>query len=252
MDEPQAAEGQPPRQARGNGLTAPAWVPLRDVDPRMTVPLLDALRDADVAAYVAPAGSPAGFALEVRLPRMPTDRLWVDARRKQEAAAVVDTALPVLEAGLADDDWAGIVAMFGSRTAQPTGVPVWPAAEDVDAPENGDASSAVAAGGAQETDGLDYVAGYDDYDVVPDDPEDHFVPPDPPLPPRSDTVTRYGWALLLGGLGLLVVPVLLGWSLGSGWGLIGILAVISGFGTLVYRMKDSPPTDSGPDDGAVV
>jgi hypothetical protein len=39
----------------------------------------------------------------------------------------------------------------------------------------------------------------------------------------------------------------------AGWvGLLALAAFMAGFVTLVARMKDRPPTDSGPDDGAVV
>ena len=57
---------------------------------------------------------------------------------------------------------------------------------------------------------------------------------------------------LLGGLALLVLPALFGHAIGSGLLLLAVRAVVGGFLTLVLRLKDGPPDDSGPDDGAVV
>ena len=67
-----------------------------------------------------------------------------------------------------------------------------------------------------------------------------------------DRVGRFAWAGFVGGPVLLVLAALAGLQL-EGW--VGLLAVggfVAGFVTLVARMKDRPPTDSGPDDGAVV
>ncbi len=51
---------------------------------------------------------------------------------------------------------------------------------------------------------------------------------------------------------MLVLAALLGIPL-SGWvGFLALLAFMAGFVTLVARMQDRDPTDSGPDDGAVV
>jgi len=37
-----------------------------------------------------------------------------------------------------------------------------------------------------------------------------------------------------------------------GLGIVGIALMLGGAGALVWYMRDAPPTDSGPDDGAVV
>ena len=232
-EEPSTVDGQPPRQARSNGLPAPAWVPLRDIDPRFATPLLETLRGFAVPAYVAPASGRAGFALEVRLPARPTDRLWVDARLRTEAERIVAQALPGLEAGLHDDDWDAIVAMFNAGSDEPG---TWPAVEDVRRSDDPDDIPRSTLGRS----------------LDPYDDEDHFIPPDPPPAPPARPATKYGWALLLGGLLVLIVPTLFGQPVGSAWSYIAIACVAGGFATLVYQMKDSPPTDSGPDDGAVV
>jgi len=85
-----------------------------------------------------------------------------------------------------------------------------------------------------------------------EDVEDHYQPPPPPPLPQMDRVGRFAWAGFVGGPVLLVLAALAGLQL-EGW--VGLLAVggfVAGFVTLVARMKDRPPTDSGPDDGAVV
>jgi hypothetical protein len=49
-----------------------------------------------------------------------------------------------------------------------------------------------------------------------------------------------------------VLAALLGLHL-DGWvGLLALVGFMAGFVTLVARMKDRPPNDTGPDDGAVV
>lgn len=84
------------------------------------------------------------------------------------------------------------------------------------------------------------------------DTEDHFVPPPPPPLPRTTPATRYGLLALVGGILVLVVPTLLGSPPSALVGFLAVLSVLGGFASLVLRMRDAPPTDSGPDDGAVV
>jgi hypothetical protein len=218
-DEPWRADGAPPRQARTNGLHADAWAPLQDVQPRFTAAILDALRQASVPAYAAPAHGRSGIYFEVQLPRTPTDRLWVDAALRTEATLVVQQILPRLEAELVDD-FDAIVAQLGDSFGSDVTVEGAP----VVAPKT-----------------------FDMYDE-----DEHFIPPDPGPAAPMHPVTRYGWVALLGGVALLVVPTLFAHTLTTGWTLLGIAGIVGGFITLVLRMKDSPPTDSGPDDGAVV
>ena len=56
------------------------------------------------------------------------------------------------------------------------------------------------------------------------------------------------------GLALLLRPSLVGpFQLSpAGIFLVGLTLVLGGAATLVLLMRDAPPTDSGPDDGAVV
>ena len=227
-DQPRTVGGAP-HPGRGNGLPAPAWVAVSDVDPRLADPLLEVLRDADVPAYVAPATGSVGYYLERRLPDRPTDRLYVDARLRAQAEQIVNTTMPTLQEALEDENWAAIVATFD--TEQPPGD--WPDVES--------SASSVDAAPMPPT-----------YAPPVEPEEDHFVPPDPPPLPPAEPVTKYGWTALLGGLGLLIVPMLFRYEIGNTLILIAIGGIIGGFVTLVMRMKDSGSPDDDPDDGAVV
>jgi hypothetical protein len=87
---------------------------------------------------------------------------------------------------------------------------------------------------------------------LPGDDDDHFVPPVPPPMPRLDPVTKGAWAALFGGPVYLLIAVMLSWQVPSWAAFTAVAAFVGGFATLVLRMGDRPPRDSGPDDGAVV
>ena len=82
--------------------------------------------------------------------------------------------------------------------------------------------------------------------------DEHYVPPAPPPLPRLDAVTKGAWLALFGGPGYLLIAVLLGWVVPSWAAFCAVAAFVGGFAALVVRMGDRPPSDSGPDDGAVV
>jgi hypothetical protein len=82
--------------------------------------------------------------------------------------------------------------------------------------------------------------------------DEHFVPPEPPPLPRLDPVSKGAWLALFGGPAYLLLAVLVGWQIPSVAAFCAVAAFVGGFATLVVRMQDRPPTDSGPDDGAVV
>lgn len=85
-----------------------------------------------------------------------------------------------------------------------------------------------------------------------EDSDDHYVPPPPPPLPALDPVAKGAWAALFGGPAYLLVAVMVGWEV-PGWvAFIAVAAFVGGFATLVVRMGDQPPRDSGPDNGAVV
>lgn len=230
---------------RDNGLHAASYERLVDVETHLVEGLLERLRDEEVAAYSAPTGGRPGPYGDTVLPLGPSDSVWVDSARREVAREVADRYLEEVAAEIA---WAGIVADF---EREPTDqVPRWPASEDVD-------DSA-----APRTSGFEELREGVTSPLAPepparrrrrdDDGEDHFEPPPPPPLPSVDPITRLAWAGALGGPGVLVLAALGGVPL-SGWvGLLALLAFMAGFVTLVARMKERPPTDSGPDDGAVV
>ena len=82
--------------------------------------------------------------------------------------------------------------------------------------------------------------------------EERYVPPPPPPLPRADAVTVAAWAGLLGGPALVIIVTLAGVGVARSVAVLALVAFVGGFVTLVARMQDRPPTDSGPDDGAVV
>ena len=87
----------------------------------------------------------------------------------------------------------------------------------------------------------------------PAPPEDEdFVPPVPPPLPSLDPVAKGAWTALFGGPGYLLVATMAGWAI-PGWAaFLAVAAFVGGFATLVIRMGEKPPRDSGPDDGAVL
>ena len=240
---------------RDNGLQAPSYDRLRDVDTHLVDGLLERLRDVDVAAYSSPTAGRRGPYGETVLPGGPSDAVWVDSRRRDEAREVAERYLAEVAEEIA---WAGIVADFDLDSTDE--VPRWPASEDLpdERPphrraegEEGDDGSA-AEHGATYTSFEDLRAATPAPPISRPDPEEHFEPPPPPPLPQVDTISRFAWAAALGGPLLLVLAALAGIPV-AGWvGLLALVAFMGGFVTLVARMKPRPPTDSGPDDGAVV
>lgn len=227
---------------RDNGLHATSYDRLLDVQTHLVEGLLDRLRDEEVAAYSAPAAGRRGPYGDTVLPQTPSDSVYVDSGRRERAREVTDRYLDEVAAEVA---WAGIVADFD----RPPGdeVPRWPVSEDVDDDDRtGPANFEVL------RDGIPAPTLQPGRERGNDLPEDHFQPPAPPPLPTVDPVTRAAWAAALGGPVVLVLAALAGLRL-SGWvGFLALAAFMAGFVTLVARMKDRPPTDTGPDDGAVV
>ncbi len=82
--------------------------------------------------------------------------------------------------------------------------------------------------------------------------DEDFVPPVPPPLPSLDPVAKGAWAALFGGPGYLLLATMAGWAI-PGWAaFLAVAAFVGGFATLVIRMGEKPPRDSGPDDGAVL
>jgi hypothetical protein len=206
---------------RDNGLSARSYERLLEVEAHLVDGLLDRLRDEQVAAYTAPAPGRRGPYGDTVLPAVPSAGVWVDSARSADARAVVDRYLEDVATEVA---WAGIVADLESDRTDPA--PGWPD-RPAEEPRRPAPPRTV-------------------------DPDEHFRPPPPPPLPSIDPVTRLAWGATLGGPATLLLAAIAGIPL-SGWvGLLAVLAFVAGFVTLVARMKPRPPTDSGPDDGAVV
>lgn len=84
----------------------------------------------------------------------------------------------------------------------------------------------------------------------PVEPEEAFVPPEPPPLPHLDLVGRLAWAGTLGGPLLLFGGVLAPGIVGPAVVTVGVLAFVAGFLTLVLRSPNEP--EDGWDDGSVV
>lgn len=83
-----------------------------------------------------------------------------------------------------------------------------------------------------------------------DEPDEGFVPPEPPPLPRGDLVSRLAWAGVLFGPAFLLLTALLWDDAGPLPLALGTLAFVGGFVTLVARMPAR--RDDSDDDGAVV
>jgi hypothetical protein len=263
---------------RDNGLPATSYVRLTDVETHVVDGLLDRLRDEDVAAYVAPSAGRRGPYGDTVLPGMPSDTVYVDSDRRDQARVVVDRYLAEVSEELA---WAGILAGYDQPSVDE--VPRWPASEDVEASAEDPGTDAGRSGGRSTGDQLTYdstLSGFEELRKPPEPGrsdrqeaeeeqaraeaeeaalreaeeamEGHFEPPPPPPVPLPDFVGRLAWAGLLGGPLFLIASTILDLDV-AGWpGFTALAAFVGGFLTLVARMNDRPPTDSGPDDGAVV
>ncbi|AGP58549.1 hypothetical protein [Streptomyces rapamycinicus] len=186
-----------------------------------------------------------------------------------------------------DDDaaFAAIVAAYGEEPQDPPGAERWPAAENLDEERDRDRRSAAdgdtdtdadgsgdgeaATGGLAKPDKTEkpggfivYAPGVGPRDWEPEEPseddfdetdEGHFVPPEPPPLPESDTTSRFAWLGVLGGplllLGVVLFQVEMVWWIAT----LGVGGFLGGFVTLVLRMKDDgEEEDDDPGRGAVV
>ncbi|TDD96869.1 hypothetical protein [Jiangella asiatica] len=165
-----------------------------------------------------------------------------------------------------DDDktWAELVDTFHSSPA-PDGDQPWPAAEEVgpdddrddltsdDVPADGFRDASVTLGplgpgpGREQT--RDEAVDVGD-DAVGTEASDHFVPPTPAPIPRGDGVSRLAWAAVIAPPIALIIVAIMSWRPSDEIVLFAVLAFITGFVTLIARMRGHHPND--PDDGAVL
>ena len=195
-----------------NGLRAPAYVPLTDVDATVGRHLLDALGRARIAAYLVPASVPASV----------TDRrrLFVASDERVDARTIVAATVRALgedepEIPLpADDPLAGIdtEAAFQALIADwhvDTVAAVRDAERDLSR-EDSDWRARLEKPPARDEVWLD---------------EDHYVPPPPPPLPRLAAPTIIAMAVLA------ISIVVLG--LGGQMGLAGNLTLVLGIGGIL-------------------
>jgi hypothetical protein len=165
---------------------------------------------------------------------------------------------PVEAAPDPDDIWQQIVDAWGAESDAP--VPPWPVSEDLDDSRRADEARQPATDdepGARRlrrrTDPAeveDALPAWLEPEALEDD--GHYVPPPPPPVPKVTRQTVGSLVALAVGLVLVFAPNLVGQVQSVGLGLVGIALMLGGAGALVWHMRDAPPTDSGPDDGAVV
>jgi hypothetical protein len=186
-------------------------------------------------------------------------------------------ARPTDSADSTDDVWARLVADFDLPSDQADGR--WPLAEDLPVDADGPAirESDRGAGPGQipygpgPGDGTDaggtpvprrivrrvepgfspavpesLPSEYDPLSIL----DEHFVPDPPPPLPRLRRGTRWALASILAGVVLIVGRAF--WDAIPDAVALGVLAVVGGFIGLVAMMREDRPSDSDPDDGAVV
>jgi len=119
-------------------------------------------------------------------------------------------------------------------------VPPWPVTEDLDTSTESASDARLIR--AADVDGDSELA--DEADAADDE---HFVPPPPPPFPRLHRKTVA--AITSIAVGLLILATNFD---GGTFTVLAVLAILGGLASLVWRMHDGPPTDSGWDDGAVV
>jgi hypothetical protein len=245
---------------RDNGFVARHYVPLADLDPRLADAMLEALRTEGIAAYIVPSTGSLGGYLEVHLPERPRDRLWVDREHHDRATALLsvhsdqhpespeptNVSETAGETDSADDAWASIVAGFDLPAFE--GSP-----DDVSSPVPRRIVRPVEPGFGSSPDSLTPPVTalppsgeYDPLSIL----DEHFVPDPPPPLPRLRRGTRWALLAILVGVALLVgksfsdsIPDAVA---------LGVLAIVGGFVGLVAMMREDRPSDSDPDDGAVV
>lgn len=207
--------------SRGNGLPGSAWVRLADVDPRVADALLDQLAGEGIPAYAAPAQDVDVITGATTGPRL-RDRIFVASGTLDRARAL----LPREEPADLETAWQDVLTSLRGSTPRPAVAP-WPEREEV--------------GGA--------FSPPEPYDEEPaDEVEEHYEPPPPPPLPRVQPATVVAVLAIVVGIVMLFAPA----TQTTEGLLVALAAIVGGCATLVYRMREGPPNDDGPDDGAVV
>jgi hypothetical protein len=214
-----------------NGLHAPAYVPLTDVDPMIGQHLLTALGRARIAAYLVPTEAAA------------RQRLYVASEERVDARTIVVAAVRALSddepappvpadplAGLdTDSEFHALIADWKIDTV----AAIREAERDLTREDADWRARLIKPQSADEV-WLD---------------EDHYVPPEPPPLPRLAAPTIIAMLVLAGSIVFLALGDRLG--LGDGFTLVlGILGLLLGVGILFTRVRDHYRDED--DDGAAI
>lgn len=273
------------RGRRDNGLEATEYAVAGDVDPRLGEHLLDVLAAGGIAAYLQPSADLNPVTRTTTVPPRPVDRLYVDrsflttARDYLTQLADEDpTGAPPTPADPdVEAEWARIVAGYHTEVAADHRS--WPAAEDVAVGESPGAAgttpstrpgpdaagpvetgvrrlpsatdiSGISVGGRADDPSL--LDGLDTFGAdLPDEAEERYVPPPPPPLPRMSKYAVIGVLAITAGFALFLFPTLLPIDRGLVT-MLGFAGILTGFVTLIWRLRPGGEDDDDPDDGAVV
>ncbi|MEV0715614.1 DUF308 domain-containing protein [Asanoa sp. NPDC050611] len=269
------------RGRRDNGLDAADFAVAGDVDPRVGEHLLEVLGAGGIAAYLQPSSDLNPVTRTTTVPPRPVDRLYVDSTHLETARGYLAKLASEEEAPQRtnghDPDveaaWAKIVEGWDK---EPDTAP-WPASENLPdatadtltAPADPTRSIEPPASparrpsatdisgvnlGPRTDDGPSLLDGLDtfgnDLPGEPTDDEGYTPPPPPPLP----RISKYAVAGLLGivlGFVLFLFPTLIPID-STIVVVLGFLAILAGFITLISRLRHGDDEDYDPDDGAKV
>ena len=149
--------------------------------------------------------------------------------------------------GSRDEDllWRSIVDNYGERVTldptadEPTGEPL---KEPTEEPTATQVPATPSQPEEQPAEARDWLDAYDD-------PEDHFVPPEPERVPTPEPRRLIAWAGVFGVPVVVLVLVVLQVSLPPWASMLCLAWFVGGFGYLVATMRREPP-DNDWDDGA--
>ena len=149
--------------------------------------------------------------------------------------------------GSRDEDllWRSIVDNYGDRvTLDPTPEesPAEPPEGPIEEPAATQEPAAPSEPDEQPAEARDWLDAYDD-------PEDHFVPPEPERVPTPEPPRLIAWAGVFGVPVVVLVLVVLQVSLPPWASMLCLAWFVGGFGYLVATMRREPPDDDW-DDGA--
>ncbi|MBA2698642.1 MAG: hypothetical protein H0U61_07705 [Nocardioidaceae bacterium] len=255
---------------RSNGLTAPSYSPVADLDPRVADAFLLELKQQGVAAYTRPVESTSMSGVdrpEIRDGAL--DRLYVDAAESERVHGQLTAQDPSLAQTNDDLTWAQIVAGFDRPV---TGdVSPWPANEDLDFSPSADvdadgtrgAEPHGGPGGAGDLRGwlaqrdatssaFEHVEEPTDRPPPVRDDEDRFVPAPPPPLPKLEPYKQLAWVGVLGGPLFLLVGVLFSLVVPAWLSVLAVGGFVGGFVTLIATMDDRDDDEWNSDNGAVV